>query len=45
LKLAYNKCADYVTMLEKLDLVEKIKEGKEVRVISNVKISENRIEF
>jgi len=45
LKLAYTKTADYVTMLEKLGLVEKSKEGKEVKVQSKIKIKENTIEF
>jgi predicted transcriptional regulator len=45
LKLSYTKCADYVTLLEKDGLVEKIRDGKEVRVKSKVKIKDNQIEF
>ena len=45
LNLAYTKCADYVTMLERNNLVQKIKEGKEIKVINKVKLSKNKIEF
>ena len=39
LKLAYNKCADYVKMLEDKGLIIKKKDGKNVLVRSNIKIS------
>lgn len=45
LKLAYNKCADYVTMLETKGLVQKTKMGKEVKVKSDVKMHPHKIEF
>jgi len=45
LKLAYNKCADYVRMLAKSGLAKKTKFGKEVRVLSKIKLYKNKIEF
>jgi predicted transcriptional regulator len=45
LKLAYNKCADYVRMLEENGLVIKRKEGKNVLVRSKVKIEGKGIVF
>ena len=45
LQIAYTKCADYVTMLEKEGLVTKTKEGKEIKVQSKVKLSEHKVEF
>ena len=45
LKLSYNKCADYVTMLEVKGLVQKTKAGKEVKVQSGVKFYLDKIEF
>ena len=45
LNIAYTKCADYVTMLEKEGLVTKTRDGKEIKVHSKVKLSENKIEF
>jgi predicted transcriptional regulator len=36
LKLSYGKCADYVTILEKYGLIQKTKEGKEVKVSSKI---------
>lgn len=39
LNLAYNKCADYVKMLESNGLVIKKKDGKIVLIKSNIKIS------
>lgn len=45
LKLSYTKCADYVSILEKSNLIAKIKEGKKTKVKSNVKFTSNRIEF
>jgi len=45
LKIAYTKCADYVTMLEKEGLVTKTRDGKEIKVHSRVKLTENKIEF
>ena len=45
LNLAYNKCADYVKMLEDNKLITKRKEGKNVLVKSNIKINKERINF
>ncbi len=45
LKLTYSKCADYVKMMEEKGLVEKVKDGKEVKVQSKVKLQSNKIEF
>lgn len=45
LKLAYNKCSDYVTLLEKENLVNKRKQGKEQMVKSNVLLKEASVEF
>jgi predicted transcriptional regulator len=39
LKLAYNKCSDYVAELEKDKIIFKVKEGKEVYVKSNINLS------
>lgn len=39
LNLAYNKCADYVKMLEGNELVIKKKDGKIVLIRSNINIS------
>ena len=40
LKLAYTKCADYITMLQKEGLIEKRKAGKEVYVKSVISLEE-----
>ena len=45
LNLAYTKCADYVSILEKEELVGKTKEGKEVLVKSKVKIKGGQVIF
>mgnify|MGYP001565328767 CR=1 FL=1 len=45
LKLAYTKCADYISMMEKKGLIQKMKVGKEVKVKSMVKLSHDKIEF
>lgn len=45
LKLAYTKCSDYVSMLEKEGLIEKTKDGKEVLVKSKVRIKDGQIIF
>jgi len=45
LNLSYTKCSDYVRMLEKKGLIIKTKNGKIVRIKSNVKISDNQIVF
>ena len=45
LELAYNKCADYVSLLERKGLIQKTREGKEVKVRSKVKIYSDKIEF
>jgi len=44
-KLAYNKCADYVTALEKQGLVTKIKDGREVRVKSTMSLKLHDLHF
>ena len=36
LKLSYNSCADYIAILEKSNLIFKIKKGRNVYVKSNV---------
>lgn len=43
LNLSYSKCADYISLLEKNNLVEKRKEGKEVKIRSKIQISDNGI--
>ena len=40
LKLSYTNCADYVTMLHKVNLVEKNKIGKEVFIKSKINLKE-----
>ena len=45
LKLAYNKCADYVRMLEQLGLVQKTRDGKEAQIRSKVKFASTIVEF
>jgi len=45
LSLSYTKCADYVKILENLNLVSKTRVGKEVRVKSNVDFLTNKIIF
>lgn len=45
LKIAYTKCAEYVSMLESNGLIEKEKNGKEVFVKSSVTIEKDRIIF
>jgi len=40
LKLAYTKTVDYVKMLENLKLVTKTRNGKQVMVKSNVKLTD-----
>ncbi len=45
LKLSYTKCADYTTLLEKQGLIQKIREGKETKVRSKVRLSKDKIEF
>lgn len=45
LKLAYNKCADYVSMMERKGLIQKTREGKEVKIRSKVRIYVDGIEF
>lgn len=45
LHLAYTKVADYVKMLEDLELVSKTKVGKEVRVRSRVIFSKSQVVF
>src|SRR3989344_9321102 len=44
LELAYNKCADYVRMMEQKGLIQKTREGQEVKVRSKVKIYPDKIE-
>ncbi len=38
IRLAYNKCSDYCTKLQRVGLIEKRKQGKEVFVKSKVDI-------
>jgi len=45
LKLAYNKCSDYVSLLEKEGLISKENKGKEVFVKSKVKLGKFKIQF
>jgi len=45
LKLAYNKCADYVSMLAHHNIIKKTRIGKEVKVLSLIKFYKNKIEF
>ena len=45
LKLAYNKCSDYVSLLEKNGLVIKESKGKEVLIRSKVRLGKNKVEF
>ncbi|MCK5025912.1 MAG: winged helix-turn-helix transcriptional regulator [Nanoarchaeota archaeon] len=46
IKLSYNKCADYITLMEKEGLVSKRRKGKKTKVRSIVKIKVNElIEF
>ena len=45
LKIAYNKCADYVSMLSHQNIIKKTKIRKEVKVLSLVKFYKNGVEF
>jgi hypothetical protein len=45
IKLAYNKCADYVTLLEKQGLITKIRDGREIHIKSNVTIHPTHLQF
>ena len=45
LKLSYTKCADYVTLLEQEGLLQKLKDGREVKLISKVAFIGNTIKF
>lgn len=45
LRLAYNKCADYVRIMEEKGLIQKTRVGKEVKVRSKVKLYSDKIEF
>ena len=45
LGLAYNKCSDYVSLLEKNGLVSKESKGKEVFVKSRIRMGKKNIEF
>jgi len=45
LKLAYTKTSYYVMMLEKQGLILKLKDGKNVKIKSRVKILNNQIIF
>jgi DNA-binding transcriptional ArsR family regulator len=45
LNLTYTKCSDYVKILENEKLVSKSKDGKNVLVRSNVKISKGNVIF
>ena len=41
--LAYNKCADYVSMLEKEGLMEKKREGRVTKVKATIDLSKIKI--
>lgn len=43
LNLAYNKCSNYISELEKEKLVLKIRDGKEVYVTSNTELKKFKI--
>ncbi len=45
LRLSYTKTADYVKMLEDLELISKSKKGKEVRVKSRVMLKSDVLIF
>lgn len=45
LGLAYTKCADYVSMLEREGLITKEQRGKEKLIKSNIQIIGNKIIF
>jgi len=45
LKLSYTKTADYVKMLENLELISKSRKGKEVRVRSRVTLKSDVVIF
>jgi predicted transcriptional regulator len=45
LKLSYTKCADYVSILEKQELIKKKKDGKEVFVTSKIIFEKDKILF
>jgi predicted transcriptional regulator len=45
LRLAYNKTSDYVAILEKQGLIIKNSDGKNVKVKSKIKLSNNQIIF
>ena len=42
--LAYNKCADYVTKLEKVGLVEKKRSGREMLVKATINLDRVKID-
>lgn len=45
LKISYKRSSEYVVKMEKLGLVKKVKEGKEVKVTSRVSFTKSSIEF
>lgn len=45
LKLSYNKCVNYISMLEKLNLITKTRQGKEVLITSKIQINNDKIVF
>lgn len=45
LHLSYTKCADYVRLLEKDNLVEKTKRNKEALIKSKVVFTDNTVKF
>ena len=45
IKLAFNKCSNYCTQLEKNGLIEKQREGKNTLIKSKVALSNNFIIF
>ena len=45
LRISYKKSSEYIAKMDKLGLVKKVKEGKEVKVTNRVKFSKSYIEF
>ena len=45
IKIAFNKCSNYCTQLEKEGLVKKYREGKNTLVKSNISFLKNSISF
>lgn len=45
LKISYKRSSEYIAKMEKIGLVKKVKDGKEVKVTSRVKFTKSYIEF